>query len=92
MSAAPSTRITVSGLSKSMATSLVRSARRDGMTVDAYVKALIARDVELNRLARTKNFAELAAPFQGALGGLSDDDLDRLSRPPARAARRKTRK
>lgn len=92
MSATASTRITVSGLSKSMASSLVRSARRDGMTVDAYVKALIARDVELNRLVGTKTFAELAAPFQGALGGLSDDDLDRLARPSARAARRKPRK
>jgi hypothetical protein len=75
------TAVTVSGLPKSMANALRKKAERQGMTVDAYLKELIAEDVELDRLARTKSFAELAMPFQKALAGLSEDDLDVLARP-----------
>jgi hypothetical protein len=64
-----------------MANALRKKAERQGMTVDAYLKELIAEDVELDRLARTKSFAELAMPFQKALAGLSEDDLDVLARP-----------
>jgi hypothetical protein len=51
------------------------------MTVDAYVKQLIADDLKLERLAKTKSFAEVAEPFQKALAGLSEDDLNELARP-----------
>jgi hypothetical protein len=68
-------------LSKSTADALSRKAKRRGMTVDAYVKELIAEDAEVERLARTKSFAELAMPFQKALAGLSESDLDAMARP-----------
>ena len=51
------------------------------MTVGAYIKELIAEGVELDRVARTKSFSELAMPFQRALADLSDSDLDALARP-----------
>ena len=75
------TEFTVSGLSKSTASALGTKARRRGLTVDAYVKELIAEDIELDRIAKTKTFAELSMPFQKALAGLSDSDLDTLARP-----------
>ena len=81
MPAVVATRLAASGLSKSTANALGRKAKRRGMTVDAYVKELIAEDAEVDRLARTKSFAELAMPFQKALAGLSDSDLDTLARP-----------
>jgi hypothetical protein len=81
MSALAVTKFTVSGLPKSTANALGRKAKRLGMTVDAYVKELIAEDVELDRVARTKSFAELAMPFQKALAGLSESELDALARP-----------
>ena len=74
------TEFTVSGLSKSTASALGKKARRRGLTVDAYVKELIAEDIELDRIARTKTFAELSKPFQKALAGLSDSHLDALAR------------
>ena len=77
------TEFTVSGLSKSTASALRTKARRRGLTVDAYIKELIAEDIELDRIARTKTFAELSMPFQKALAGLSDKDLDALARPPS---------
>jgi hypothetical protein len=49
--------------------------------VDAYITDLIAEDIELDRVARNKSFLELAMPFQKALAGLSDSDLDALARP-----------
>ena len=81
MSFLVATEFTVSGLSKSTASALGTKARRQGMTVDAYVKELIAEDIELDRVARTKTFAELSMPFQKALAGLSESDLDALARP-----------
>ncbi len=80
MPAVVTTNFTVSGLSKSTATALDRKAKRQGMTVDEYLRELIVEDLELDRVAATKTFAELAMPFQKALAGLSDSDLDALSR------------
>lgn len=59
----------VSGLSKATAGALERKAKSQGMTVDAYLKELIADDIELDRVARSKSFVELAEPFQQALKG-----------------------
>lgn len=85
------TEFIVSGLSKSTASALGTKARRRGLTVDAYVKELIAEDIELDRIARTKTFAELSMPFQKAFAGLSDSDLDALARPasPKTAGKKK---
>jgi hypothetical protein len=81
MTSLVATEFTVSGLSKRTANALRINAERRGMTVDAYIKELIAEDVELDRVARTKSFSELAMPFQGALSGLSESDLDAMARP-----------
>ena len=86
------TEFTVSGLSKSMAGTLGTKAKRRGLTVDAYVKELIAEDIELDRVAKTKSFAELAMPFQKALAGLSESDLDGLARQPLQKGKTKTKK
>jgi hypothetical protein len=71
----------VDGISKSTVSALGKNARRRGLTVDAYLKALVAEDSELERLARTKTFADLTIPFQKALAHLSELDLDALARP-----------
>jgi len=89
MSAVVATGFKVSGLSKSAARALAMKAKRQGMTVGAYVKELIAEDVELDRIARTKSFAELALPFQKALAGLSETDLDAIARSKCHKATRK---
>jgi hypothetical protein len=73
-----------------MASAVGRKARRQGMTVDQYLKELIADDVELDRIARTRSFAELAVPFEKALFRLSEQDLDALARPRLRNAAGKT--
>jgi len=79
----------VEGISKSMANVLGKNARRRGLTVEAYLKQLIAEDIELEREARTKTFAELAIPFQKSIECLSESDLDALARP--RLAKNKTK-
>ena len=81
MSVDVATTFSISGLTKSTANALERKAKRRGMTVGAYVKELIAEDVELDRVVKTRSFAELAMPFQKALAGLCDSDLDQLARP-----------
>jgi hypothetical protein len=90
MPALVATKFTVSGLSKSMASALGTKAKRRGMTVDAYLKELIAQDIELDRAAKTKSFAELAMPFQKVLAGLSESDLDALARPRLGKVRQRT--
>lgn len=86
------TELTVSGLSKSMVSALDTKAKLRGLTVDAYLKELIAEDIELDRIAKTKSFAELAMPFQKALAGLSESDLDALARQPLQKGKTKTKK
>jgi hypothetical protein len=54
-------------LSKSLANALGKNASRRGLTVEAYLKQLLAEDIELERVARTKTFAQLTIPFQNAL-------------------------
>jgi hypothetical protein len=81
MSSLVATEFTVSGLSKGTATALRKNAERRGMTVDAYIKELIAEDVQMDRVAKSKSFSELAMPFQRALAGLSESDLDAMARP-----------
>lgn len=83
-------KFTVSGLSKSTASALSARARRLGLAVNAYVKQLIAEDIQLDRVVRTKGFAELSLPFQKALAGLSDSDLDALARPSSAKTTKKT--
>ena len=79
--------LVIHGLQKSQAIALRRKAERLGLTSEDYVRDLIASDLELDRAA-AKSFQELAAPFQKSLAGLSDDDLDSLSRPGRRKAKR----
>jgi len=74
----------ISGLPKSTASALNRNARRLGVTVEAYVKELIADDIRLDRAAGNKTIAELSTPFQKSLKDLSEKDLDALVRPSLR--------
>jgi hypothetical protein len=60
------------------ASAIKRRAQQLGVTEDSYVRQLIEEDLELERKARTMTFAEIAAPFQKAFAGVSDEELDRL--------------
>jgi hypothetical protein len=80
--------LTVSGLPRAQAGALRKKAKRLGMTPEAYVKELIAEDIELDVIASTQSFAKLAAPFRKALAGLSDNEINVLARPPRRKSKR----
>jgi hypothetical protein len=82
---------TISGLPAPAAKALDRHAKRLGMTIDDYLKELIVDDLELQRVARTKTFAQLAMPFQKSLAGTSDADLDSLARPARPRSRNRKR-
>lgn len=76
------------GLPRSQASALRRKAERLGMSSEEYVRRLIAEDLELDAVARSKSFAELSAPFKKSLRGLSETELDRLARPSRRMSTR----
>lgn len=80
--------LTVSGLPRAQAGALRKKAKRLGVTPEAYVKGLIAEDLELDRAASTQTFAELAAPFRKALAGLPHREIDALARPSRRKSKR----
>ena len=80
--------LTVTDLAKAQAAALRRRAGRLGLTEAAYVRELIEEDAELDSLAQSKTFSELAEPFRKALSGASEADLDALARPAKRKGRR----
>jgi len=88
MASIASNPLTIHGLANPQASALRKKAERLGVTAEDYVRELIAMDLEQDRMASAKSFAELSLPFQGALAGLSDEDLDTLSRPSRPKARR----
>jgi predicted NBD/HSP70 family sugar kinase len=77
-------------LARGQTTALRKKAQRHGLTPEAYVRQLIARDLALDSLAAGRSFDELATPFRKALGGLTDKEIDQLVRPasPPRKTRR----
>jgi hypothetical protein len=79
---------TISNLAKSRVNKLRQRAKRMGLTQDAYVRELIEEDEELDKLVRSKTFAELAEPFRQALAGASEADLDALARPAKHKGKR----
>lgn len=70
---------------------LKRRAQHAGMTPEAYVRQLIEDDLKLEREALQTPFEKLAAPFEKALGGMSDDEIDELAES-VRARRHKKSK
>jgi hypothetical protein len=69
---------------------LKKKASRLGITLQEYMRELIADDLELDRIARTTPFSKLAEPFEKALGGLSDEEINQMVKK-ARAQERKKR-
>jgi hypothetical protein len=65
-------------LAPRQASAVKRKAERLGMSVDDYVKQLIADDLALDRKARNTSLDELALPFRKALKGASDSEIDRI--------------
>jgi hypothetical protein len=88
MAATIASNISLSDLSRAQATALQKKAKRLGIPLQEYVKQLISDDLELDKLAASKTFGELSAPFRKALAGLSDDELDAIARPSRRKAKR----
>jgi hypothetical protein len=68
----------ITDLPQKRASAIKRRAQQLGVTKNSYVRQLIEEDLELERKARTMTFAEIAAPFQEAFAGVSDEELDRL--------------
>jgi nucleoid-associated protein YejK len=88
MASITSNELVIHGLQKSQATALRKKARQMGLTSEDYVRELIASDLELDNAASAASFAELAIPFQKALGGISEANLDKLSRTCRRKDKR----
>ncbi len=68
---------------------LKRKASKLGLSPENYIKQLIDEDLALDQEASSRSFAELAAPFREALDGVSERELDRLSRK--KTSRRRNR-
>ncbi len=68
-----------------------RKAKQLGTTPEQYLRHLIDEDLALDRRARTASFRELGQPFQEALEGVSDAELDAIvDRARARHAMKRT--
>jgi hypothetical protein len=67
---------------------LKEKATRLGVTVQGYMRQLIADDLEMDRIARTTPLSKLAEPFQKGLGDLSDEEINQIVKN-ARARERK---
>ena len=65
-------------LSRPKLLALKRKAEGLGLTPERYVLQLIEDDLSLDRRAQNTSFDELAAPFERALAGIPNDELDRL--------------
>jgi len=66
-----------------------RKAQQMGTTPERYLRALIDEDLALDRRARSVSLSELGRPFQKALEGVCDSELDALvDRARARHSRR----
>ncbi|MFI5377717.1 MAG: hypothetical protein ACHRHE_00305 [Tepidisphaerales bacterium] len=76
--ATTATVLRVNNLPSRQASAVKRKAERLGLSVDDYVKQLIADDLALDRKAQATSLDELAAPFRKALKGVSDDEIDRI--------------
>src|SRR5260221_6792088 len=70
--------IRVSGLERRQLAALRKKASTLGTTPEAYVKKLIADDLELDRLAKSKSLSELSAPIREAFKTTSEDEIGRL--------------
>ena len=88
MAATVTTHIELSDLPRAQAIALQKKARRLGIPLQEYVKRLISDDLEFDKLAANQTFTELSSPFQKALAGLSEDELDAMARPKRRKAKR----
>jgi hypothetical protein len=69
---------------------LKEKASRLGITLQEYMRQLIADDLETDRIARTTPLSKLAEPFEKAFGGLSDEEINQMVKN-ARARERKKR-
>jgi RecB family exonuclease len=55
-----------------------RKAQQLGTTPERYLRALIDEDLALDRKAQSVSLSELGRPFEKALEGVSDSELDEL--------------
>ena len=81
MSSRKQNTITVSQLTQAQIKALRASAARQGVSPEVYARDLIADALRLEKDATRKTFAEISLPFQKALGDLSEDEINELSRP-----------
>lgn len=70
--------IRVSGLQRRQLAALRKKANTLGTTPEAYVKKLIADDLELDRIATSKSLTELSAPIREAFKATSEDEIGNL--------------
>lgn len=88
MASAATLHINLSDLPAAQATALLNRAERLGMSPEQYLGELIVEDARLDALASSKSFTELARPFRKALAHMSESELDALTEPHKRKARR----
>ena len=74
----PATEVRIRNLSSRKVSALRREAKREGVTVEQYVKDLIEDRLEAVQRARTTSWAEITKPFQEAFKGVSEAELDAM--------------
>lgn len=70
---------------------LKRRAKESGMTPPEYLRELLQNDLEMERLARTMTFEQLAAPFRDAMRGVSEEEIDEIVNKARARLRRETK-
>src|SRR6185436_5807476 len=83
---AATTKLQTGELPNRQMSALKRRAQDLGLTPQKYLQHLIEDDLAVSAKARSTSLAELAAPFRKALGGVSEQELDRRVKA-ARAGR-----
>lgn len=83
---AATTNLQTGKLPVRQASAVKRRARVLGLTPQKYLQQLIEDDLAVSAKARSTSLDELAAPFQQAFAGVSEQELDRRVKA-ARAAR-----
>lgn len=72
------TSLVVDRLPAKQLSALKRKASLMGVAPQEYVRQLISRDLELDRIAQAIPLEKLAEPFVKAFKGVSEETLDRL--------------
>ena len=68
----------VAGIGRAQLAAMRKKAGRLGMTLEEYVKKLIADDLKWDRLVANNSLSELSAPFRDAFKDTTEEEIGQL--------------